>query len=76
MGGQLLVVTHEGYTIPLHVHNGLYYMDMAPATNEDMECYPHVFITADAPWSPNVVDEEFFFNTTDAIMDIPGVQEC
>ena len=50
-GRQQLVVTHEGYTIPLHVCNGLYYMDMAPATDEDMECYPHVFITADAPWN-------------------------
>ena len=76
IGGQQLVVTHEGYTIPLHVRNGLYYMEMAPATDEDMERYPHVFITADAPWNPNAVDEEFFFDTTDAITDIPGVQQC
>ena len=75
-GGQQLVVTHEGYTIPLHAQNGLYYMDMALATDEDMECYPHVFITADAPWNPNVIDEEFFFDTTDAITDIPGIQQC
>ena len=70
------MVTHEGYTIPLHVCNGLYYMDMALATDEDMECYPHVFITADAPWNPNVVDEEFFFDTSDAITDMPGIQQC
>ena len=75
-GGQQLVVTHEGYTIPLHVRNGLYYMDMSPATDEDMDHYPHVFITADAPWNPDVVDEEFFFDTTDAITDIPGIQQC
>ena len=74
-GGQQLVVTHEGYTIPLHVRNGLYYMDMVPPTDDDMERYPHVFITADGPWNPDVVDEEFFFDATDAITDIPGVQQ-
>ena len=76
MGGQQLVVTHKGYTIPFHVCNGLYYMDMSPAKDEDMEHYPHVFITADAPWNPDVVDEEFFFDTTNAITGIPGVQQC
>ena len=75
-GGQQLVVTHEGYTIPLHVHNGLYYMDMALPIDDDMERYPHVFITALGPWNPNVIDEEFFFNDTDAITDIPGIQQC
>ena len=74
-GGQQLVVTHEGYTIPLHVHNGLYYMDMVPPTDDDMDQYPYVFITADGPWNPDIVDEEFFFDATDAITDIPGVQQ-
>ena len=27
-GGQQMVITHEGYAIPLHVRDGLYYMDM------------------------------------------------
>ena len=74
-GGQQLVVTHEGYTIPLHVCNGLYYMDMVPPMDDDMERYPHVFITADGPWNPDIVDEEFFFDATDTITDIPGVQQ-
>ena len=74
-GGQQLVVTHEGYTIPLHVRNGLYYMDMVPPTDDDMEQYPHVFITADGPWNPDSIDEEFFFDAADAIIDIPGVQQ-
>ena len=75
-GGQQLVVTHERYTIPLHVRNVLYYMDMVPPMDDDMEQYPHVFITADGPWNPNIIDEEFFFDATDAITDIPGVQQC
>ena len=74
-GGQQLVFTHEGYTIPLHVRNGLYYMDMVLPMDDDMERYPHVFITADGPWNPDSVDEEFFFDATDAISAIPGVQQ-
>ena len=74
-GGQQLVVTHEGYTIPLHVRNGLYYMDMVPPTDDDMERYPHVFITADSPWNPDSLDQEFLFDASDSIVDIPGVQE-
>ena len=73
-GGQQMVVTHERYTISLHVCNGLYYMDMSPASDDDMEQYPHVFFTADAPWNPHIVDEEFFFDTNDSIMDVPGIQ--
>ena len=69
------MVTHEGYPIPLHVRNGLYYMDMVPPTDDDMERYPHVFITADGPWNPDSIDEEFYFDANDAILDIPGVQQ-
>ena len=65
------MVTHEGYTIPLHVRNGLYYMDIVPPTDDDMERYPHVFITADSPWNPDSLDEELLFDASDAIVDIP-----
>ena len=73
-GGYQMIVTHEGYAIPLHVRNGLFYMDMSPASDEDMDTYPHVFLTADAPWNPDIVDEEFFFDASDSISDVPLVQ--
>ena len=38
-----MIITHEGYAIPLHVQNGLYYMDMLPESNSDLNTYPHVF---------------------------------
>ena len=69
------MVTHEEYIIPLHVCNGLYYMDMVPPMDDDMERCPHVFITEDSPWNPDSLDEEFFFDGADAIIDIPGVQQ-
>ena len=68
-GGQQLVITHEGYTIPLHVRNGLFYMDMAPVSEHDMALYPHVFFTTDSPWNPHIVDEEFFLDPNDSLLD-------
>ena len=73
-GGYQMIVTHEGHAIPLHVRNGLFYMDMSPASDEDMDTYPHVFLTADAPWNPDIVDEEFFFDASDTFADVPLVQ--
>ena len=74
-GGHQMVVTHEGYAIPLHVHNGLNYMDMSPATDTELEHFPHVFLTADSPWNPDIVDEEFFFDASDTLLDIPMVHD-
>ena len=70
-----MVVTHKGYAIPLHVHNGLFYMDIHPATDDDMEMYPHVFLTADSPWNPDIVDEEFFSDSLQSLSNVPHVQE-
>ena len=72
-GGHQMVVTHEGYAIPLHVCNGLYYMDMSPATDTDLDLLPHGFLTADSPWNPDIVDEEFFFDASDTLLDLPMV---
>ena len=74
-GGQQLVITHEGYTIPLHVRDSLYYMDMVPASDEDLDLYLHVFFTTDSPRNPDIVNEEFFLDPTDSIVDIPNIQQ-
>ena len=73
--GHQVIVTHEGYVILLHVCNGLCYMDMKPASDSDLEQYTHVFITSDAPWNPNIVDDEFFFDASDSLLSIPSMQE-
>ena len=46
--GHQMVITHEGYTIPLHVCNRFFYMDMTPASDNDSDSYPHVFLTTDS----------------------------
>ena len=58
-GGKQCIYTPKGYVIPLHVRHGLFYMDMQPPTNDDLHNLPHVFLTADSPWNPDYVDEEF-----------------
>ena len=73
-GGHQLIVTHEGYVIPLHVQNELFYMDMQLTSDEDLDLYPHVFLTADSPWNPDVIDEEFFYDSSDCLSDVPHVQ--
>ena len=74
-GGHQVIVTHEGCVIPLHVCNGLCYMDMKPASDSDLDQYTHVFLTSDAPWNPDIIDDEFFFDASDSLLSIPSVQE-
>ena len=49
-GGKQCIITPEGYTIPIHVRDGLPRMDMRIPTDAEMDNYPHVFITADSTW--------------------------
>ena len=44
-------------------------------TDADLEKYPHVFLTADAPWDPTCLDNEFEDEFFDAITELPEVQE-
>ena len=70
-----MVITHEGYAIPLHVRDGLYYMDMKAASDEELDTLPHVFLMADAPWNPSIMDEEFFVDPHDSVLDIPTIHQ-
>ena len=72
-GGRQCIITTEGYTIPLHIRDGLPRMDMSIPTDDDLAKYPHVFITSDATWDPTILDDEYnesFYNRDD-----PQVQE-
>ena len=37
-------------------------MDTVAPSNSDLDAFPHVFLTSDLPWNPEIVDEEFFFD--------------
>ena len=64
-GGQQALYTPEGYSIPLHICNGLFYIDMAAPMDDDLEQYPHTFIMADSEWDPVIVDDEYIYNDDD-----------
>mmetsp|Transcript_20329 Transcript_20329/g.42624 ORF Transcript_20329/g.42624 Transcript_20329/m.42624 type:complete len:1867 (-) Transcript_20329:137-5737(-) len=75
-GGKQCVITPEGYVIPLHVRNGLYFMDMHAPSDEELSSLPSVFITSDSAWDPSTIDDEYFHDALEGPLDDdPDVQE-
>ena len=58
VNGQL-ISTPDGYEFPLHVRNGLAYLDLRPYTDKEWDLYPHVVMTSDVDWDPSTIDGEF-----------------
>ena len=58
-GGSQRILTPDGYVIPLHIRDGLAYMDMHPPSDDEYSSLPHVFMTSDVPWDPTSLDNEF-----------------
>ena len=58
-GGKQRLETLDGYIIPLSIRSGLPYMDMSPPTQHELDCYPHVFFTADTEWHPQSISDEY-----------------
>jgi hypothetical protein len=67
------IVTPEGHAIPLKIRNGLAYMDMRPPTDETLATIPQVMFTADMPWDPSKVDDEY--NDWGELPDPPGLTD-
>ncbi len=59
VGGQQVIISHDGYMFPLDVTNGLPYLKMRPNTQEEWETLPHVFFTSSEEWDPTVLDCNF-----------------
>ena len=57
-GGKQLIILREGYVVPLHVKSGLHYMKMHPPSDEELTQLPHVFLTSDAEWNPECLDND------------------
>lgn len=57
-GGLQRVSTPDGFTVPLHVRQGLSYMDMRPPTDTELESLTHVAFTSDVEWDPGCLDDE------------------
>jgi hypothetical protein len=59
LNGGVEMVTPEGHVIPLKIQNGLAYMDMHPPTDEELAQISQVMFTADMPWDPSKMDDEY-----------------
>ena len=55
---EVVLITREGYIIPLQVKDGLCYMKMRPPTDEELSSLPHVIMTSDDEWDPSAVDND------------------
>ena len=54
-----LITTNDGFEFPLHIRNGLPYLDLRPYTDKEWDKYPHVIMTSDVDWDPSTIDGEF-----------------
>ena len=54
-----MITTLEGHHIPLCIKDGLPYMKMSKSTQQDIDAYPHVTMTADTVWDPSTYDEDW-----------------
>ena len=61
VGGTQLITTLDGYSVPLLIKDGLAYAtSLGRTTDQDMDTYPHDFITSPDEWDPNQVPEQPF----------------
>ena len=59
VGGTQLITTLDGYSVPLHIKDGLAYAtSLGRPTDQDMDTYPHVFFTSPDEWDPSVLDHD------------------
>ena len=59
VGGTQLITTLDGYSVPLLIKDGLAYAtSLGRPTDQDMDTYPHVFITSPDEWDPSVLDHD------------------
>ena len=61
VGGTQLITTLDEYSVPLLIKDGLAYpTSLGKSTDQDMDTYPHVFITSPDEWDPSQVPDQLF----------------
>ena len=69
-GGTQLITSVDGYSVPLLIKDGLAYAtSLGRSTDQDMDTYPHVFITSPDEWDPSQVPDQPF---GDPMFDVYG----
>ena len=76
VGGKQRIITPDGYAIPLHIQDGLVYMDMQPYTDRQFDTLPHIILTSGITWDPTIFDNEVNDDQWfDAVSDIQHIPE-
>ena len=61
VGGTQLINTLDGYSVPLLIKDGLAYAtSLGRPTDQDIDTYPHVFITSPDKWDHSQVPDQLF----------------
>jgi hypothetical protein len=55
-GGRQVILTVDGYYIPIDIIRGLPYIKMVPNTAKEFEELPHIIFTQGGEWDPSVLD--------------------
>ncbi len=58
VGGLQNIKSLCGTVLPLSVRNGLVFLDMKIPTDAEVDKYPHIILTNDDTWDPQVLDYE------------------
>ena len=58
-GGIQHIKTNDGYDLPLQIKQGLSYLPLRPYTDSEWDNLPHVVLTSDDEWNPDVLDHKF-----------------
>ena len=70
-GGTQTIRTHDDYTLPLDFVNGLPYLPMQPFTDFEWDSLPHICLTSDVEWNPDVLDH--VISDDDGWYNLPNV---
>jgi len=62
VGGHQRITTNDGFVFAVNIRHRLPYLDMQPFTNKEWDELPHVTITHEADWDPEVLDNELSDN--------------
>ncbi len=65
-----LIITNHGFEFPLHICNGLAYLDMLPFTDAKRDKHPHIVMTSDVDWNPSVLDNNFPLHSDKKYIDM------
>jgi len=55
-GGRQVIVTRDGYYVPINIIRGLPCVQMEPNTAEEFDKLPHVALTQGGEWDPSALD--------------------